>query len=455
MSLPTSYEGLLSKAEAIDEAISKIPRLKLLGVCSIILLLLAVIINWSSNGIFVNIDSAVFQHGSWYAVNGGRPYVDFWLVKPPMVYQILIPAAIVSSGNMLVLHILSVSITILLVIGTSLIIYLIIKHVTQDEDAAFWGGISLIGFHTYLFLATTGFRPKYAVAFFGLLSILLSYRDRWMMSGVSSVVALGFWQLAVIFPAITVVWSFWRSARDWSNLIFLYQSAGATIGLILVFVPTLSISGVTPIVAEVILSHLLESEPITLYDTVISFLRVGLSTRFASFILLIGSLGTLYGVLKQRQKYGLILILGAWFGLMLILIDFDAGPDIIPGYSIAAIGTGFAVHFVHPHKKRILKIAIALIVIFSLLSGLTIDTSNPTKNTVQELNGPYSQYGDKNLRMSYIYWNKTKPDECNFRMERGLKSGDPRTAIVDSWQILQQYFRTDVYRNCPEVREVD
>ena len=56
----------------------------------------------------VSRDSVSFQYAGWYVLQQVTPYVDFFHVRPALIYAVMTVLAVPSGGNVAALHVLSV-----------------------------------------------------------------------------------------------------------------------------------------------------------------------------------------------------------------------------------------------------------------------------------------------------------------------------------------------------------
>ncbi|MFB6361253.1 MAG: DolP-mannose mannosyltransferase, partial [Halobacteriales archaeon] len=147
-------------------------------------------------------DSIIFEYIGWYLTRGGRLYVDIWEIKPPLPYEITGLVAWLAGGQPLVTHGLNVFLTAGAAIGVALAAGLLVDDVTGAPAAAFAAGMVLYVVPAFHWRAAFGFKVKYFVALCALLAIYLARRDRPGLAGVLAGAAVGFWQLAIVVPAL-------------------------------------------------------------------------------------------------------------------------------------------------------------------------------------------------------------------------------------------------------------
>ena len=103
----------------------------LVGVTTALVSLVTVFL-FSQNPFYVNKDSALFQHAGWWITEGGRLYVDIWDLKPPLIYFVTTVLAVVSVGDMALLHVLSIALTVVVVVGGVILVGVLTHRLTDD-----------------------------------------------------------------------------------------------------------------------------------------------------------------------------------------------------------------------------------------------------------------------------------------------------------------------------------
>lgn len=150
-------------------------------------------------------DSLIFEYIGWYLTEGGRLYVDVWEVKPPLSFELLAVLAWLADGNVPLYHTLALAVTNAGVVGAGLGIGLVAYELTADEFASLASGLAWYALPAVTWRAAYGYKPKYLVVAAGLLAVYLALRDRPLAAGVAGAASVGFWQLALVFPLLSVV----------------------------------------------------------------------------------------------------------------------------------------------------------------------------------------------------------------------------------------------------------
>lgn len=198
-------------------------------------------------------DPAVFQHGGWYITQGAVPYVDFWDVKPPLIYFLTTSLAILSGGNMEVLHILSWITSASAIVGISLVIGLIINKLTSNGCASLVGGGTPLILSALFIFPRGGAYPQFFSLFLGLLSIYSLMNDSPFLSGVFSVLATGFYYPEGIFSILILIIII--KNRNFEHLKWVIF--GTTMTGLLILVPFLLWENITALFVETVLVSIL------------------------------------------------------------------------------------------------------------------------------------------------------------------------------------------------------
>lgn len=108
----------------------------------------------------INKDSALFQHAGWYITQGATPYVDFWDLKPPLIYAVTTALALVADGDMHLLHLLSVALANAVVIAGVVLLGVLTHRLTDHGLASLVAGATMFVVPTVYFFPSAGLRPR-------------------------------------------------------------------------------------------------------------------------------------------------------------------------------------------------------------------------------------------------------------------------------------------------------
>jgi len=378
-------------------------------------------------------DSMIFEYIGWYLSEGNRLYVDVWEVKPPLAFEITTIFALVAGDNVVAYHALNVLATVAALLAGAAAAAGIVHELTEDPLAAVTAGLVTFVLPRYFFRALIGFKSKYFVIAAGLGCLYLAYRERPGTAGVAGAAAVGFWQLAVVFPvaALGLCWQAKGRAGARRYVIF---GVGAGVVMLL---PVVIWGAIPAMFAEAVLTPLLMESTKTFTERVHLFVRV---LGRALPIALIGVAGVASGLRPDRirQEWPIVLVAG-WFTFQVLGLDFDNSPDLFPWLAVIGIGVGFAVaagrrvewprpesgdlavdgEAVRSTGSQALAVGIILFATLSVVtmggfgSGSTGLTSPQTYDTSTELTPDFGGATTYNATENqYIYWNRVEIPTC-------------------------------------------
>jgi len=360
----------------------------------------------------IGLDALIFQYSGWYITQGEFVYSGTWDIKPPFIHYLASVISLIAGGNMFLLHFIST-----IVMGSAfllivLLIYRIVSNITGNNKAAFISSLFLFTFPPFYNFSVRGLRPKMFVILFGLVMIWYLLRGRFGISTIFGAVAAGFWQFAIIFAIIPFVYII--HYKNWKQ--FKIMTVGVSTLLLISIAPVIYVGATNQLIAEVILGPFLASEALNYPFRII---KVGYVLKFASIPLAIGGLGILVAV--YEDEYGnllWLLILGGWFLVQVLFLDFDGSPDLFVGFAIVAIGFGIAVDNWSTYENVSLFGVVAIVAlmfgwfIYVLSTGNTFLWAGFSNALVTEPTKYYS--GNNNLYQ--FYWDQITTTNCHLRL---------------------------------------
>jgi len=391
----------------------------------------------------LNADSAFFQHAGWYINQGAIPYIQIWDIKPPMTYYTTTALARLSIDNMYNVHIYNVILTIISGILIVLFVGELINQITNDNIASVIGGISVLTFAGFHYLASQGFRPKYLSIAFGLLGIILQYRDRPFQSGLTSALSAGYVQHAAIFAIITLGIAAQNSEKSTIYKTFI----GMLIMTLLVILPIYWFNANSQMITQVILVPFAASEPMSMLETIRRVGKLLLYTGYSMVIFIIGAYAIMKTSISNLSENWWVILGLLMYIIILLIADFDNYPDIFFLLIFVSIGVGLYVAHAEKSKKSIVIALVTIIAIFSVISmggvGLVTNGSVYTQSLDQSLNSSdtlihngvktiEAQFNAESLRrnsitekpsiirnrisMTDLFWKKETPVSCHYRL---------------------------------------
>ena len=368
-------------------------------------------------------DSAIFQYAGWRMAEGATLYTEIWEVKFPLAYKIPALLAFVSAGSPRVHHILNIALTISVAVGSGLLVGLLVRDLTDDKHAAFLSAISVLLLPGYFYLPAFGFKAKFYVTFFMLLSVYLVRRGYPFLSGASAAACIGFYQAALVVPFLAVGLGYQKQQVRGA----IRAIAGGIALKVLTIVPVLRAGALEEMFVQVVLvSLILESSSGSILQ---SILRGGRHFSFAAPGVLIGGVGILLSLSDYdwRDTWW-ISVAGVWFAIVAMFLDYDNFPDLIPGLMIVALGVGIVYHAADsPDRKAIIAGVIVLclglnlmnVLVFSgAVGGYPIDKAEPLSNleNVTHENGPDAEFQVMRPDIKYLYWTTADQQTCHVRL---------------------------------------
>lgn len=357
----------------------------------------------------VNIDAATYQHAGWLITQGAIPYIDIWEIKPPLAWYTPALLALFSGSDMLLLHLLSVVVTCAAMLGVVYLVGVLAFDMTGAPPAGLAAGLVMLALPGFPYLATLGFRPKYFMLLFGLISILLQRKGHPFWSGVSAAAATGYVLQGAVFPGLLLV----VALQDRRPGPALKSLAGMALLTIAALVPILVWGAALPMLIEAVIAPLMSTEPQSLTARLAKFVE---HTKYALPLTAFGLYGLLRFGLRRRGDRLWVVVGGLAYAGQVIFLDFDSFPDLFGLHCFVSLGAGLLVAGGGVFARRLLLAIVVPILITSTiwLGGFGIlfeEASPPAQEPTESVE---VRMGLPN--MAYIYWNKMLPESCHFRL---------------------------------------
>ncbi len=360
-------------------------------------------------------DSALFQHAGWYILQGATPYVDFWDLKPPLIYAVTTVLAAVAGGDMAVLHVLSVLVSVVAVGAGVLLVGVLTHRLTGDGVASYAAGGSLFVVPTMYAFPGLGIRPKYFAFACGVGALVLAVDDRPLASGAAAATAAGFWQLGAGLAPLVVAIGYRRGSRP--------AAARTVVGGLLVAVavvaPFVAAGLATPLFVETILAPVYGVEQYTVAGRLLAVVvEVGLA---GVAFLVLGAWGWRRGLVAARSRYWWVAAGGVTYALLAFL-EMQGAIELVFLFAFAGVGVGCVVAARESPERR-LRVLAVLAVLVAANGYWAAGPVTPVKDEVAAAQATLSAPDYAHLperpadapSMSTIYWNELEPDRCHYR----------------------------------------
>jgi len=363
----------------------------------------------------VNRDSALFQHAGWYVLEGATPYVDFFDVKPPLVYAVTTVLAALSGGDMAVLHLLSVAVA-TAAVGAGVVLVGVLTHrLTGDGTAAYAAGVSLFVFPTVYAFPSLGIRPKYFAFCLGVGALVWAVDDRPGASGAAAAASAGFWQLGVLVAALVVAVGYRRGGRRGAGL----AVGGGVAVAAAVVAPFVAAGLAVPLVVETVIAPVYAVERYTLAGRLLdAVVEVGLA---GVALLAVGAYGWLRALDRAASRYWWVAAGGGVYALQ-TLLEMQGAIELVFLFAFVGVGVGAVVAGRRTADRRLRVLAV--VVLLAAANGYwAAGPVTPVKDgmeTARESVGvsDYERLPERPAdapSMSTVYWEKRRPERCHYR----------------------------------------
>lgn len=354
----------------------------------------------------IEVDAAFHEHIGWYIMHGGRPYLDVWDIKLPLLYEFMTVLAVIGGGVPWYIHIVSVLVSAASTVGLALIVGQHIYHITQDAVSSMIGGLVLLLMPAFPTLPAYGFREKTPYVLFGLVAIWLAIKQRPFWAGVLGATSMSFHHLGATYAVLSALLALQQGRRSLLSL-----TGGFALLMGLSLIPVIAWNAFPSMLAQAVFAMLLvggeRSDVVGHVMILWKFMRLGLSIAVLAY----GGIVTALDDIKSR--WWVIAGMGV-FTLQVLLIDLDNFPDMIAWLAFIAIGFGLLIWKLSPPWRwAISSLAVALLAL-SLFSMARIPgLIRAAGGAIGEEPIAESLYGLPNT--AYLFWNQVIPETCHYR----------------------------------------
>lgn len=371
-------------------------------------------------------DSIILEYVGWFVANGNTLYTDIWEIKPPVAFLPTYLFAQATGTNMYAHHLLAIATTAIGLVLTATFTARVIGALTDSPVAGLAAGVAFFALPDLFYLPWLGYNAKMMVFVFGMAGLDRAVHERHFASGILAGLAVGFWQLALVFPVVTTIYA----ARTRSLAELKRHVGGGLVALGVIIGSLLLYADIGGFVAEVILGPLvLETEggPFDPRTFVVFF-----HPTWWSLITLVGAGGLALAV-RDAERYpawplavGGVLVTG-----IIVFIDFDGLWDMVYPIVFIALGAGLLVSYL-PRRW-----GVATVLVFALLVAPTFAPSEFIRHDPVELEPSDGLPPALDAEREYVYWTPEPVSSCRFFGARTQRS------------ILQYYPDADTLADAP------
>ena len=373
---------------------------------------------FAQNPFYINKDSALFQHAGWWITEGGRLYVDIWDLKPPLIYFVTTLLAVVSFGDMALLHVLSIALTVVVVIGGVSLVGVLTHRLTDDGMASLVAGVTMFILASLYGFPVAGIRPKYFAFLCGVAGLLLAVDDRPFFSGLIGAAAAGFWQLGAPIGLLVVGIGLQRGGPRAAGR----AVAGGLTMTALTVLPFVLTGRTVPLFVETVLAPVYGVER---YSVVGRLLLVSIEFGYGVAVIPLAIYGWGRGLATDAARYWWVAVGGVIY-LGQLFIEFQGAIELVLLFVFLALGVGIALsQAATPRRRSLIAAGVVVLVVTSaywqvaaappLEAGL--ETAYEEEDVPNYESLPEDPEGWPSMQT--IYWEKQQPEFCHYRL--GLK----------------------------------
>jgi hypothetical protein len=382
-------------------------------------------------------DTVILEYVGWFVARGNTLYVDVWEIKPPAAFLPPYLVARLSGGDVYVLHLAGIVLTGLSLAVATAAAARIVGRATGAPLAGVSVGLVVLALPDLLYLPWLGYKAKALVFALGLPAVEYALRGRSLTSGVLAGLAVGVWQLGIVFPLVTTATVL--TAEDRAGL--RRHALGGAVAAVLVVGFLLSVGDVEGFLAAVLLA------PLTLRTDAAGFDPATYARFFPSpagiLLTLVGAAGLALaavdgGRLDPSRLLGpglgfdhdldlaldgpspasvagdgveppvRPLALGGAFVAGQLLLDFDGLWDVLAPLLFVAVGVGLLVG----RLSRPARILAALAILAAVLP--TFAPSEFVRHDPIELESSDGLPPALDAEREHVYWTRQPIRSCRF-----------------------------------------
>jgi hypothetical protein len=348
-------------------------------------------------------DSVILEYVGWFVANGNTLYTDIWEIKPPLAFFPSYLFAQVTGTNMYAHHMLGIATTALGLVVTVALTARIVGTLTESPVAGLAAGVTFLVLPDLFYLPWLGYKAKMMVYVFGLAALDRAVHDRHFTSGLLAGIAVGFWQLSVVFPLLTTTYA----ARTRSLTALKRHVAGGAVSIGIIGASLLLYADVGGFVAEVVLGPLVlqsETGPFDPQTYVLLF-----QNDLGRWVTLVGAGGLGVALIDARRSPAWPLgVGGVLVTLIIVFIDFDGLWDMVYPLVFTALGVGILVSYL-PRR-----VGVALVVVFALVMAPMFAPSEFIRQDRVEMESSDGLPPALDSEREHVYWTAQSVESCRF-----------------------------------------
>lgn len=347
-------------------------------------------------------DSVILEYVGWFLAQGNTLYTDIWEIKPPVAFLPSYLFAHLTGGNMYAHHLLGIATTSAALIATAALTTRIVRVTTGSSAAGLAAGMTFFALPNLFYLPWFGYKAKIMVIAAGIAGVDRVFHDRYIASGFFSGLAVGFWQLGVLFPVLTFAYTVSRGS--W---VAVRRYLGGACGALLLGIATLVLyADLGGFIAEVILGPLVLRTETGAFQPRFYFwlFPSGLGPAL-TLLALAGGGVVLLGAQRRQAQF---LALGGIGVIGLLVIDFDGVWDMALPLVFTAVGVGLVVGYL-PRR-----VALMTPVLIAFIAAPAFAPHEPVRQDPVTLTSSDGLPPALDSEREHVYWTKQPVESCRF-----------------------------------------
>lgn len=372
-------------------------------------------------------DSIILEYVGWFLAQGNTLYADIWEIKPPLAFLPTYLTALVTGDDMFAHHVVAIAVTIAGLSVTVALTARVVGTVTESPVAGVATGLAFFAMPDLFFLPWLGYKAKILVVAFGMAGLDRAVRGEHFRSGVLAGLAVGFWQLGVLFPVLTTIYA--ARERSWDAL--RRHLAGGAVAAGVILLSLLLYADAAGFVAEVVLGPLVLETEGGGFNPEIYVLYF--PPKLGTIVTLAAIGGLSVALLDMERPARQPLALGGLLvALIIVFVDFDALWDMAYPIVFTAVGVGLLVSYL-PRR-----VAIAGVLVCGLVLVPVFAPSDFVRQDRMDLSSANSDGLPPALdaEREHVYWTAQEVRHCRFfgsRTQRSLLKYFPNAdALADA-----------------------
>jgi hypothetical protein len=384
-------------------------------------------------------DTIILEYVGWYASKGGTIYTDIWEIKPPLAFLPSYLFGLLTGSNIYAHHLLGIAFTALTFATAAALTARIVGSVTDAPVAGLASAVVLFANPTLFLFPWMGYKAKFLAFALGLAAVERALAERWRWSGALGGLAVGVWQLAILFPVLSAVYAVRDPSVDAvrAQVVGWIAAGGVLLGTVLLYADPAGF------VAEALLGPVVLQSERGAFDPDVYFRYF--AGNPGRWLTVLGVAGLLLAAIDRTDTDRWPLALGGALAGGLLLIDSDGLSDTIYPLVFTAIGIGVLVSYL-PRRSQVASVLVLALMLSTAFAPMGFFRHDPV-----ELRPSDGMPPSPDAERESLYWNATMVESCRFfagQTQRSILAYYPEDTALTSVPCgnLSLYWRVTAHK---------